>query len=45
MIDEAAILETLRRYPKEISKEQLCRLCHISKRVAKHGRMPVTEAE
>ena len=25
MIDEAAIRETLRRYPEEISKEQLCR--------------------
>ena len=36
MIDEAAIRETLRRYPEEISKEQLCRLCHISKRVAKY---------
>ena len=36
MIDEAAILETLKRYPEEISKEQMCRLCHISKRVAKY---------
>ena len=29
MIDEAAILETLKRYPEEISKEQLCRLFEI----------------
>ena len=36
MIDEAVIRETLKRYPEEISKEQLCRLCHISKRVAKY---------
>ena len=28
--------ETLKRYPKEISKEQLCKLCHISKRAAKY---------
>lgn len=29
MNDEAAIRETLRRYPEEISKEQLCRLFEI----------------
>ena len=36
MLDEAILQETLKRYPKEISKEQLCKLCHISKRVAKY---------
>ena len=36
MLDEATLQETLKRYPKEISKEQLCKLCHISKRAAKY---------
>lgn len=36
MADETAIPETPKRYPGEIFKEQRCKLCHSSSRVAKY---------
>lgn len=46
MYDEAFYRDILKKYPQTISKEQLYKLCHISKRVAKyyldHGIIPCT---
>lgn len=35
MFDETYYEDILRKYPTTISKEQICKACHISKRVAK----------
>lgn len=46
MFDEAYYQDILAKYPETISKEQIYKLCHISKRVAKyyldHGIIPCT---
>lgn len=36
MFDEATCQDILKKYPAALSKEQICKLCHISKRVAKY---------